>query len=216
MDLYTFDSNIREEGFVCLAGVDEAGRGPLAGPVVAAACILPEGFFLSEINDSKALTHEQREQLYNILTSHPNVQYGLGVQQASQIDQKNILRATFDAMNQAIDSLPTIPDLLLIDGKFLPKTQLPARAIVKGDGRSLSIAAASIIAKHTRDRMMIEIDRKWPQYGFKSHKGYGTPEHMSAVKKNGPLEGIHRKSFQPIQAILTPDLFAQSGGNIDD
>ena len=214
MHLQEFDENMRKEGFTLIAGVDEAGRGPLAGPVVAAACIIPSGITIESINDSKLLTPEMREEIYHLLVSHEEILYGIGICDATCIEKRNILQATFDAMNQAVEALPTPPDYLLIDGKFLPKTNIAAQAVVKGDGKSQCIAAASILAKYTRDQIMIELHKKWPKYGFDKHKGYGTDEHISAIKKYGVLPEIHRRTFAPIKSMLTPDLFTPSGSEI--
>lgn len=200
-----FEERLRSQGFTRIAGVDEAGRGPLAGPVVAAACILPESFFLADLNDSKQLTAEKRDQLYEALTTHPEVVYAIGLVDAAEIDRVNILQATFLAMKQAIFALPIAPDYLLIDGNQLPKLSIPALALVEGDARSISIAAASILAKVTRDRMLEQLDRQYPLYGFKKHKGYATLEHRQAIERHGPCD-IHRKSFEPIKSLLEPTL----------
>lgn len=191
--LNLYEEEARQGGFHCIAGVDEAGRGPLAGPVVAASCIIPQGILFPGIDDSKKLTRKQREELYQHLTSHPKVIYGLGTVSHEVIDQINILQATIKAMLQAIAELSITPDLLLVDGMKLPSS-IPSKKIVKGDSLSQSIAAASIIAKETRDRIMEEYDREWPEYGFKDHKGYGTEKHRAALKKHGPCK-IHRLSF---------------------
>lgn len=189
-------------GFVRLAGVDEAGRGPLAGPVVAAACILPKDYFLSHLNDSKLLSSDRRSQLFETLTSDSNVYYGIGEVSVERIDEINILRATFEAMMLAVQNLPCVPDYLLIDGNQLPPIPMKKEAIVRGDSASVSIAAASIIAKVSRDRLMEEEAKKWPQYGFELHKGYGTAQHLEMIRKLGPCP-IHRKSFEPIRSLLT-------------
>jgi Ribonuclease HII len=201
-----FEKRIRSQGFTRIAGVDEAGRGPLAGPVVAAACILPEPFFLEGLNDSKQLTPEKREELYQALMANPEVLSGVSIVDADEIDRINILQATFLAMQQAVAALPFPPDYLLIDGNQLPKICIPALAIVEGDARSISIAAASIIAKVTRDRILEQLDEKYPLYGFKKHKGYATLEHRQAIECHGPCD-IHRKSFEPIKGLLEPSLF---------
>ena len=193
-----FENRLKREGFSLIAGVDEAGRGPLAGPVVAAACILPPKVFFEHLNDSKKLTPEMREELYAKITMHPDVHFGVGVIDEETIDRVNILQATFLAMGKAVHELKIIPDYLLVDGNRAPKFERPALTIVKGDGHSVSIAAASVIAKVTRDRMMVEFDKKWPEYGFKRHKGYGTEEHFEAIEKFGPCP-IHRKSFTRIK-----------------
>ncbi len=191
---------------MCIAGVDEAGRGPLAGPVVAAACILPPSFLLEDLNDSKQLSAAKREDLYQALTKDSEVVYGIGIVEADEIDRINILQATFLAMQQAISALSVSPDYLLIDGNQLPKLSIPAIALIEGDARSISIAAASILAKVTRDRILDQFDQEFPLYGFKKHKGYATLEHRQAIERHGPCR-IHRKSFEPIKSLLEPTLF---------
>lgn len=192
---------LREQGFVCIAGVDEAGRGPLAGPVFAAACILPEGTFFAHLNDSKQLTADLRETLYAQITTHPGVVYSIASASVAEIDRYNILKATFLAMRRAVQALTTTPDYLLIDGNQVPAFEMPVKAIVEGDGKSLSIAAASILAKVMRDRWMVQCDAKWPGYGFKQHKGYGTEAHLAALQEKGPCP-IHRKTFDPVKSHL--------------
>ncbi|MBX7066100.1 MAG: ribonuclease HII [Parachlamydiales bacterium] len=189
---------LKAEGFNKIAGVDEAGRGPLAGPVVAAACILPEGVLFENLNDSKQLTAEQREILFHQITTCPGLAFGIGIIDVATIDKVNILQATFLAMRKAVESLPITPDYLLIDGNQLPNFTIPTESVVDGDGLSISIAAASVIAKVTRDRIMAELDEKYPEYGFKNHKGYGTVEHLKAINLYGPSK-IHRRSFEPIK-----------------
>ena len=189
------------KGFIRIAGVDEAGRGPLAGPVVAAACILPKKRYFQSLNDSKQLTSEIREQLYTEITSHPETRFGLGMSDVETIDRINILQATFLAMRQAVSALDFPPEYLLIDGNQTPTFAIPMLAIVRGDTQSISIAAASILAKVTRDRMMIELDRQWPMYGFKKHKGYATNGHLEAIYKWGPCL-LHRRSFEPIKSMM--------------
>jgi ribonuclease HII len=191
------EKRLHQEGFAKVAGIDEAGRGPLAGPVVAAACILPPGFMLEFLNDSKQLPSSKREILFQSLTKNPEVIFGIGIVDEKTIDRVNILQATFLAMKAAIENLQVIPDFLLFDGNKAPLTSFPYQCIVKGDSLSISIAAASIIAKQTRDHLMEELDNRFPQYGFAKHKGYGTREHLDAIEKWGPCE-IHRKSFEPI------------------
>ena len=187
------ESALRSTGFKVVAGIDEAGRGPLAGPVVAAACILPENFDI-RVNDSKKLSPTQRDILFHKITEAPNVYFGVGVVDSLTVDSINILQATLKAMQLAVENLPIAPDFVLIDGPQLPKLSIPAQGIIKGDGISQSIAAASILAKVTRDRMMDAFDELYPEYGFKSHKGYGTKRHYEAIQKHG-LCLIHRKSF---------------------
>ncbi len=200
--LSLYEDEAREEGFRTIAGVDEAGRGPLAGPVVAAACILPEGLLVEGVDDSKKLTPRQRMELYQRLTQDPSIVYGIGIVDAILIDQINILQATFRAMILAVEALPTKPDFILVDGSQVPKFAIPYRALVKGDSLSQSIAAASIIAKHTRDQMMADYHAQWPHYGFDSHKGYGTQQHLLAIQMHGACP-IHRMSFYPLNQIIT-------------
>jgi ribonuclease HII len=186
-------------GYRQIAGIDEAGRGPLAGPVVAAACILPCDYLLARLNDSKQLTAEQREDLFIQIVSDSRIIYGIGIVSVERIEQINILRATFEAMQQSVASLSQKPDYLLIDGNQLPAFDCPREGIVRGDAVSISIAAASIIAKVTRDRIMIEEAAKWPQYAFEQHKGYGTPQHLEALQRFGPCP-LHRKTFEPVKS----------------
>ncbi len=202
-EITQFERAAESQGYLRIAGVDEAGRGPLAGPVVAAACILPKDFYFDKINDSKKLTHETREEIYHMLTTHPDVIYGIGSVDAFIIDQINILQATLQAMAAAIVYLREQPDFVLIDGNKKPPIQIPCEAIVKGDTLSQSIMAAAIIAKVTRDRQMVEYDKEYPQYGFASHKGYPTPEHIAALEKWGPCS-LHRKSYKPVMRIKEP------------
>ncbi len=169
-------------GFYRIAGIDEAGRGPLAGPVVAAAVILPPEFPADGLNDSKKLSPQVREIAYQSLTQSPATHWAVGLADATEIDQLNILRATHLAMRRAVEALPGVaPDFVLIDGLPVPDFPIPQEALVKGDGRSLSIAAASIIAKVTRDRWMTEAARRFPEYGFERHKGYPTAEHLDCL-----------------------------------
>ncbi len=202
-----FERDLAMRGFSCVAGVDEAGRGPLAGPVVAAACVLYPGFFLFGLNDSKQLTAEKRSELYLSLVNDPLIFYGLGVVDVEEIDRLNILQASLLAMQKALLTLPKRPDYMLVDGNVLPKVDFPGKAIVEGDAKSLSIAAASVFAKVTRDRLMDELDEKYPLYGFKKHKGYATLEHRKAIEEFGPCP-IHRKSFEPIKTLLEPSFFS--------
>ncbi len=186
-------------GFRSLAGIDEAGRGPLAGPVVAAACIIPEGRTIRGVNDSKQLTPEQRNKLYARLTEDDTIVWAVGIVDHQTIDLINIYQATVVAMKMAIDGLKVDPDLLLVDGMNLSHRDIPYLRIVDGDCLSQSIAAASILAKVTRDRIMEEQHQLFPQYGFDRHKGYGTPGHLRALSEHGPCE-IHRRSFQPVRS----------------
>ncbi len=204
-----YETRLKREGFFRIAGLDEAGRGPLAGPVVAASCILPEGTLFANLNDSKQLRVEEREILYSEITNDPNLIYSIGIIDVETIDRVNILQATFLAMKAAVDAMEAMPDYLLIDGNQLPSFEIPTEAVIGGDALSISIAAASIIAKVTRDRMMIELDQLYPDYGFAQHKGYATEQHLKAIEIFGPCP-IHRKSFDPIKTLLNPiqvDLF---------
>ena len=176
-----------------IGGIDEVGRGPLAGPVVAACVILPEDCNLLYINDSKQLTEKKREELYDRILEEA-VAVGIGSVSHEVIDEINILQATFAAMREAIGKLSVTPDQLLVDAVHIPGITIPQRGIIKGDAHSISIAAASIVAKVTRDRYMVEMDAKYPGYGFAGNKGYGSAEHIAALREKGPCE-IHRRSF---------------------
>lgn len=192
--LTQFDTAIREEGFPVIAGVDEAGRGPLAGPVVAAAVILPPEVEIEGLNDSKKLTSARREALFSVITQTA-LSYCVSGASVEEIENLNILQATFLAMRRAVEGLSVPVDLLLIDGNQMPGgLSVPARTVVKGDGRSASIAAASILAKVTRDRYMVQMDTQYPGYGFAQHKGYGTKAHYAALAQKG-LSPLHRPSF---------------------
>lgn len=195
---FQFEENLRKEGYQVLAGVDEAGRGPLAGPVVAAACILPPGISFAGVDDSKKLTSSQRERLYDEITGHPEVIWASALITAEVIDEVNIYQATILAMIQAVDGLKLKPDHLLVDGLKLPHPLIPCQKIIKGDQLSQSIASASIIAKVTRDRLMEKYHKEYPEYGFSRHKGYGTRAHIQALKDFGPSP-IHRKTFGPVK-----------------
>ncbi len=199
MPTYDIERSLGEEGHTAVCGIDEAGRGPLCGSVVAAACILPDGLDIPELNDSKKLTPKKREKLFDIICSSA-IAYGIAEGTVEEINALNILEADLLAMRRAIDGLHTPDgqfyraDFALIDGNISRDFQIPARAIVKGDSLSMSIAAASILAKVTRDRMCEEMDRQYPQYGIAKHKGYGTKEHMAALRQFGPSP-IHRTKF---------------------
>lgn len=192
-----FEKALRLQGFSLIAGVDEAGRGPMAGPVVVSAVILPEKFRCKGLNDSKKLTPASREAFYEILTQDPNVVWAVAVILVEEIDRLNILRATHEGMRRAVRGLATAPQHVLIDGLAVQPFEWPQTPIVQGDGQSMSIAAASVIAKVTRDRIMDEIDRQFPIYGFARHKGYCTREHMEKVREHGPCVE-HRRSFAPV------------------
>jgi len=191
-----------EEGYQVIAGVDEAGRGPLAGPVVAAACVFSRGLVIEGIDDSKKLTPKEREELYQVLVNHPEIDFALGIVEHSQIDAINILRATLEAMAIAVKNLALEPDFLLVDGNQRPPTEIALKTVIKGDSLSQSIAAASILAKHSRDKMMLQFHQEWPQYGFDKHKGYATRTHLQAIQEHGPCP-IHRKSFEPIKSLFS-------------
>ena len=183
-----------------IVGVDEAGRGPLAGPVVAAACIFSRAYKNKEINDSKQLSEKKREELFDIITKDA-IAYGVGIVSAEEIDKLNIYEATKKAMKEAITNLKHEFDLILTDAMPLKGFDVEVIPIIKGDAKALPIAAASIIAKVTRDRMMRELGKKYPEYGFEVHKGYGTQKHMDALKQYGPIEGVHRFSYKPVAKI---------------
>lgn len=176
-----------------VAGIDEAGRGPLAGPVVAAAVILPKDIFLPFLNDSKKVTEKRRDVLFDEIKQNA-IAYGIGIASNTLIDEINILQATYEAMREAINELEKTPDVLLVDAVHIPDINIKQVGIVKGDAKSVNIAAASILAKVTRDRIMVEYDKIYPEYGFASNKGYGTATHIAALKEVGPC-AIHRKSF---------------------
>ncbi|MBQ1988726.1 MAG: ribonuclease HII [Clostridia bacterium] len=191
---FEYELSAKEKGYKCICGVDEAGRGPLAGPVCAAAVILPENCEIEGLNDSKKLSEKKREMLFDVICEKA-VSYSIAFGSIEVIEKFNILEATFIAMNRAIDGLEVTPDFALIDGNRVPKNiKIPCETVVKGDFKSASIAAASILAKVTRDRLMEEYDEKYPEYNFKKHKGYGTKEHTELILKYGVSE-VHRPSF---------------------
>jgi ribonuclease HII len=204
-DLFEFERALWRKNLTRVAGVDEAGRGPLAGPVVAAAAILPARWAadglpreLDGLNDSKQLTEIQREKFFAVLTGCGEVAFAVAQADAAQIDKINILQATHHAMNAALARLQPPPEHALVDGRAVKTMRVPQTALVKGDARSYSIAAASVLAKVTRDRLMMELDRQFPAYGFARHKGYGTALHLAAIQKFGACP-IHRKSFAPMK-----------------
>ena len=186
-----FENKYSDLGAV--AGIDEAGRGPLAGPVVAAAVILPKDIFLPFLNDSKKVTEKRRDVLFDQIKQEA-IAYGIGIASNALIDEINILQATYEAMREAISKLSKTPDILLVDAVHIPNISLKQVGIVKGDAKSVNIAAASILAKVTRDRLMLEYDKIYPEYGFASNKGYGTAKHIEALKAYGACD-IHRRSF---------------------
>ena len=193
-ELWNFEHEAMDKGYTLICGVDEAGRGPLAGPVCAAAVILPADLEIPGLTDSKKLTEKKREELYDIITEQA-LAYGISMVSEQTIDEINILQATFLAMRQAVEALSTKPDFVLIDGNRDPDLgDLPVKTIVKGDSRSANIAAASILAKVTRDRYMMELDGVYPQYGFAIHKGYGTKKHYAALEEFDACPA-HRKTF---------------------
>ncbi len=192
-ELWTLENEIYAEGFSLICGVDEAGRGPLAGPVCAAAVILPRGLEIDGLNDSKKLTEKKREALFDPIREQA-IAYGIAFATVEEIEALNILNATFLAMNRAIEQLNPVPDLALIDGNRSTGIRFPSRCIVKGDASCADIAAASVLAKVTRDRYMLEMAEKYPEYRFEQHKGYGTKLHYDALREYGPSP-IHRMSF---------------------
>jgi ribonuclease HII len=191
MDLWEIERSLELDGDIC--GVDEAGRGPLAGPVCAAAVILPRGTVIEGLNDSKKLSEKRREALYDEIVGRA-IAFGIAFASVEEIEEKNILEATFLAMNRAIEQLSVVPALALIDGNRSKGIVLPSRCVIGGDGKCADIAAASILAKVTRDRYMLQMAEKYPQYGFERHKGYGTAAHYAAIREFGPSP-IHRMSF---------------------
>lgn len=200
--MYKFELDEYARGRKLICGVDEAGRGPLAGPVVSAAVILPLINFddyikWESIDDSKKLSSKKRELLYSRLLDQSDVHIGIGIVSEGIIDRINILRATQLSMHRAIKNLGIRPECLLVDGMFLPKIKIYQKKIINGDGLSLSVASASIVAKVTRDKIMCDYHEKYPEYGFDRHKGYGTSEHLKRIKEYGPCR-IHRKSFYPV------------------
>jgi ribonuclease HII len=212
IDRFKFERALLQGGKLLIAGVDEAGRGPLAGPVVAAAVILPPEWMrdglprlLRGLNDSKQLTVDQRERYFSGLTDSPEVCLGVGLADVQLIDSINILQATHRAMNQALDQLQPPPEHALVDGLRVASLRFPHTPLVSGDARSYSIGAASVIAKVTRDRLMMRYHEQYPVYGFADHKGYGTPQHLAALAEHGPSP-IHRRSFSPVR-LAEPELF---------
>ena len=205
----SFEGELWRQGLSFVAGVDEAGCGPLAGPVVAAAVVFPCSWRenglpgqLRGLNDSKQLTADQRETFYSTLTSHPELRYAIASSDEEMIDRINIRQAAWRAMNLALDQLQPRPQHVLVDGLRIKWLPYPQTALVAGDCKSYSIAAASVLAKVTRDRKMIELDRQYPGYGFAGHKGYATPEHFAAIQTLGPCP-IHRRSFAPFRPVET-------------
>ena len=191
-DRYYYERTAAEHGFTVVCGIDEAGRGPLAGPVFAAAVILPQGVVIEGLDDSKKLSEKKRDMLFEEIKAR--AVYAVASASESEIDEINILNATFLAMRRAFDAMPQRPQAAFVDGNRLPKLPVPAKAIVKGDSLSASIAAASIMAKVSRDRYMLELDKKYPEYCFAKHKGYGTKLHYEKIREYGISE-VHRRTF---------------------
>ncbi|MBR5662508.1 MAG: ribonuclease HII [Bacilli bacterium] len=202
LDLLAYEKKLYKKNITLIAGVDEVGRGPLVGPVVAAAVILPKNYKLDGLNDSKKLTEKKREELYPIIMKDA-ISVGIGEVSAKEIDEINIYEASRKAMMIAIDNLDVKPEHILVDAMPL-FTDIPHDAIIHGDALSLSIAAASVIAKVTRDKMMIELDQKYPMYGFKKHKGYPTKLHLENLQKYGPLEN-YRFTYGPVRDLIIKD-----------
>lgn len=202
IDLLSLESNLWRKGFRTVGGVDEVGRGPLAGPVVAACVVFPQDFFLPEVNDSKKVTAKKRERLFDqILDTAREV--GIGIVGEKTIDAMNILNASLKAMFKAVQKLKNVPEFILVDGnQRIPNLPLPQMPVIKGDSKSLSIAAASIVAKVTRDRIMLKYHEEYPEFCFADHKGYGTRTHMEALKVFGPCR-IHRRSFKLVELCRT-------------
>ncbi|MBI1884163.1 MAG: ribonuclease HII [Chlamydiae bacterium] len=196
----SFEKSLHRQGYRLIAGVDEAGRGPLAGPVVAAAVIFQNFNPFEGIRDSKKLSLSKREKLYHLLMEDPSILKGIALVDENTIDRINIREASFQAMKMALSQLTLEPDFVLVDGFNIPGLSLPQRGIPKGDDLSYSIGAASILAKVTRDHLMLEYEERYPGYGFKQHKGYGTQMHLERLKEKGPCL-IHRKSFEPVRQL---------------
>ncbi len=206
----SYERELWQKGLKLVAGVDEAGCGPLAGPVVAAAVVFPGGWSetgldsrLRGLNDSKQLTEAQRERYYSVLTSHTEIRWAVASVDVEMIDRINIYQAAHRAMNLALAQLQPLPEHVLVDGRPVKSMPFPHTALVQGDARSYSVAGASVVAKATRDRVMRELDRAYPGYGFAEHKGYGTPQHLAAIQALGPCP-IHRRSFAPFRPVATP------------
>ena len=209
-DLWVHEKALIQQGHDIIAGIDEAGRGPLAGPVVSAAVVLPQGFDSQGVNDSKKLTARQRDRIFERIYREASA-IGIGIVDALEIDRINILQASRLAMALAVENLRPRPDFLLIDGNFSIPYDLPQQSLVKGDSRSVSIAAASIVAKVSRDRLMLRYHDDYPQFGFDRHKGYPTPPHKAAIAAHGPCL-IHRASFRGVREHI-PTLSASKAGS---
>lgn len=198
---FHFEHEAKAQGYQVIAGVDEAGRGPIAGPLVVAACILPDNLSILDIDDSKKLSLSRRESLYKQITSHPDIIFSIVIIEKEIIDQINILQATLKGMQESVALLKIAPDFVLVDGNQCPKLSMPVKGIVQGDSLSYSIGAASILAKVKRDEIMMAYDEKWPEYGFAKHKGYPTSHHVETLMRLGPSP-IHRESYAPVQRAL--------------
>lgn len=198
-DLYIYEKELIKKGIKLIGGIDEVGRGPLVGPVVAACCVLPLNYKLDGLTDSKKLSEKKREKFYDILV-HDAISYGIGIIDEKKIDEVNIYEATKLAMCEAIKKCKIKPEYVLIDAMKLD-INIPSTSIIKGDARSLSIAAASVIAKVTRDRMLVELDKKYPMYDFKNNKGYPTKKHLEAIEKYGIINE-HRRSYSPVHDYI--------------
>lgn len=200
IDNLEFEKKLYKEGYSFIAGIDEVGRGPLVGPVVTACVILPKNFKLDGLTDSKKLTEKKRNEFFDVIMKEA-LSVGIGIIDEDIIDKVNIYEATKLAMYQAIDNSKIKPDFLLIDAMKLEKTDIPSLSIIKGDLKSISISAASVIAKVTRDRMMYDLDKRYPMYNFKKNKGYPTKEHVEAIEKYGIIKE-HRKTFNPVSKYV--------------
>ncbi len=201
---FALERQLKKRGIRRFAGVDEVGRGPLAGPVVACACMIPDGVSFRGLRDSKVLGEEDISRLYHELVGCLGVEYAVAVVDHEVIDRINILQASLQAMRQAVEGLRTPPEMVVIDGNRIPAAlSMPCLAVVKGDSHCPSVSAASVIAKFLRDQMMREYDAKWPEYGFALHKGYGTRLHIEKIHQHGPCP-IHRKTFSPVAELLGP------------
>ncbi|WMJ84096.1 ribonuclease HII [Oscillospiraceae bacterium LTW-04] len=192
-NLYEMENALHERGLTLICGIDEAGRGPLVGPVCAAAVILPQGLVIDDLNDSKKLTEKKRDALYDVIIEKA-VSWAVGLATPQEIDEFNILQATYLAMRRAVDGLACVPDYVLVDGNGDPHLSISTETVVKGDSRAACIAAASVLAKVTRDRLLTSLGEQYPQYGFEKHKGYPTKAHYEAIAKNG-VTPEHRQSF---------------------
>jgi ribonuclease HII len=192
-NLYEIENELHQRGLTLICGVDEAGRGPLVGPVCAAAVILPQGLVIDGLNDSKKLTEKKRDVLYDVITARA-VSWAVGLATPQEIDALNILQATYLAMRRAVGGLACVPDYVLVDGNGDPHLSLTTEMVIKGDGKAACIAAASVLAKVTRDRLLTELGERYPQYGFEKHKGYPTKEHYEAIARHGVIPE-HRQSF---------------------